>query len=152
MAKSKSKKKGKLNSQLYSPHIDIGDFVDGREDEQIRAPVWRGRCDGEQVRDPLCRGRRDGEQVRAPLWSGRDDELNFDIYMFKYQFLSSYQNVNRDGPYEKLVKASVLKLVIVMVLFTRLLEKPNDETALNLMNSCPVAVLEEYPNIIFAYG
>nr|VDC91153.1 unnamed protein product [Brassica rapa] len=90
MAKSKSKKKGKLNSQLYSPmHIDIGDFVDGREDEQIRAPVWRGRCDGEQVRDPLCRGRRDGEQVRAPLWSGRDDELNFDIYMFKYQFLSS---------------------------------------------------------------
>ncbi|KAH0927399.1 hypothetical protein HID58_019655, partial [Brassica napus] len=97
IAKSKSKKKGKLNSQLYSPHIDIGDFVDGREDEQIRAPVWRGRCDGEQVRDPLCRGRRDGEQVRAPLWSGRDDELNFDIYMFKYQFLSSYQNVNRDG-------------------------------------------------------
>ncbi|KAG5386157.1 hypothetical protein IGI04_037627 [Brassica rapa subsp. trilocularis] len=99
MAKSKSKKKGKLNSQLYSPHIDIGDFVDGREDEQIRAPVWRGRCDGEQVRDPLCRRRRDGEQVRAPLWRGRDDELNFDIYMFKYQFLSSYQNVNRDGPY-----------------------------------------------------
>ncbi|CAF2142843.1 unnamed protein product, partial [Brassica napus] len=39
-------------------------------------------------------GRRAGP---SPLWSGRDDELNFDIYMFKYQFLSSYQNVNRDG-------------------------------------------------------
>ncbi|KAL0787131.1 hypothetical protein Bca101_003377 [Brassica carinata] len=80
MAKSKSKKKEKLNSQLSSPHIDIGDFVDGRDDEQIRAPVWRGRCDGEQVRAPLWRGRRDGEQVRAPVWRGRDDELNFDIY------------------------------------------------------------------------
>nr|VDD29732.1 unnamed protein product [Brassica oleracea] len=38
VAKSKSKKKGKLNSQPSSPHIDIGDFVDGRDDEQIRAP------------------------------------------------------------------------------------------------------------------
>uniref|UniRef100_A0A0D3CH15 tRNAHis guanylyltransferase catalytic domain-containing protein n=1 Tax=Brassica oleracea var. oleracea TaxID=109376 RepID=A0A0D3CH15_BRAOL len=91
MAKSKSKKKGKLNSQPSSPHIDIGDFVDGRDDEQIRAPVWRGR----------------------------DDKLNFDIYRFSlvHEF-----------------------------------EKPNDETSLNLMNSCPAAVLEEYPNIIFAYG
>nr|AKI05728.1 truncated ICARUS1 [Arabidopsis thaliana] len=31
-------------------------------------------------------------------------------------------------------------------------EKPNDETALNLMNSCSAAVLEEFPDIIFAYG
>lgn len=31
-------------------------------------------------------------------------------------------------------------------------EKPNDEAALNLMNSCSAAVLEEYPDIIFAYG
>ncbi|CDY34497.1 BnaC04g13020D [Brassica napus] len=31
-------------------------------------------------------------------------------------------------------------------------EKPNDEAALNLMNSCSFAVLEEYPDIIFAYG
>ncbi|WZZ49894.1 hypothetical protein YC2023_050001 [Brassica napus] len=31
-------------------------------------------------------------------------------------------------------------------------EKPNDEAALNLMNSCSSAVLEEYPDIIFAYG
>ncbi|CAN6865587.1 unnamed protein product [Brassica oleracea] len=90
VAKSKSKKKGKLNSQPSSPHIDIGDFVDGRDDEQIRAPVRRGRCDGEQVRAPLWRGRRDGKQVRAPVWRGRDDELNFEIYRFKYQFLSSY--------------------------------------------------------------
>ncbi|KAL5728464.1 tRNA(His) guanylyltransferase [Ranunculus cassubicifolius] len=31
-------------------------------------------------------------------------------------------------------------------------EKPNDVQALNLMNSCAVALLEEFPDIIFAYG
>ncbi|KAL5751891.1 hypothetical protein ACOSP7_022066 [Xanthoceras sorbifolium] len=31
-------------------------------------------------------------------------------------------------------------------------EKPNDERALNLMNSCVVAMLEEYPDIVFSYG
>ncbi|XP_031250399.1 tRNA(His) guanylyltransferase 1-like [Pistacia vera] len=31
-------------------------------------------------------------------------------------------------------------------------EKPNDERALNLMNSCAVAMLEEYPDIVFSYG
>ena len=31
-------------------------------------------------------------------------------------------------------------------------EKPNDEKALKLMNSCAVAVLEEFEDIQFAYG
>lgn len=31
-------------------------------------------------------------------------------------------------------------------------EKPNDEKAVKLMNSCATAVLEEYPDIVFAYG
>ncbi|KAK8996185.1 hypothetical protein V6N11_076432 [Hibiscus sabdariffa] len=31
-------------------------------------------------------------------------------------------------------------------------EKPNDEKALNLMNQCAIAVLEEYPDIVFSYG
>ncbi|XP_071717656.1 tRNA(His) guanylyltransferase 1-like [Rutidosis leptorrhynchoides] len=31
-------------------------------------------------------------------------------------------------------------------------EKPNDEQALKLMNSCAVAVLEEFNDIVFAYG
>ncbi|KAJ0514997.1 putative tRNA(His) guanylyltransferase [Helianthus annuus] len=31
-------------------------------------------------------------------------------------------------------------------------EKPNDERALNLMNSCATSVLEKYPDIILAYG
>ena len=31
-------------------------------------------------------------------------------------------------------------------------EKPNDEQALKLMNSCAVAVLEEFQDIAFAYG
>ncbi|KAF8376724.1 hypothetical protein HHK36_031608 [Tetracentron sinense] len=31
-------------------------------------------------------------------------------------------------------------------------EKPNDEQALNLMNSCATAMLEEYPDIVFSYG
>lgn len=30
--------------------------------------------------------------------------------------------------------------------------KPNDEQALNLMNSCAAAVLEEFQDVIFAYG
>ena len=31
-------------------------------------------------------------------------------------------------------------------------EKPNDKQALNLMNSCAVAVLEEFQDITFSYG
>jgi len=31
-------------------------------------------------------------------------------------------------------------------------EKPNDEQALNLMNSCAAAVVEEFKDVIFAYG
>ncbi|KAK9949856.1 hypothetical protein M0R45_005367 [Rubus argutus] len=31
-------------------------------------------------------------------------------------------------------------------------KKPNDVVALNLMNSCAVAVSEEFPDIVFAYG
>ncbi|XP_031386624.1 tRNA(His) guanylyltransferase 1-like isoform X3 [Punica granatum] len=31
-------------------------------------------------------------------------------------------------------------------------EKPNDVRALNLMNSCATAVVEEYPDIVFSYG
>ncbi|XP_004288098.1 PREDICTED: tRNA(His) guanylyltransferase 1-like [Fragaria vesca subsp. vesca] len=31
-------------------------------------------------------------------------------------------------------------------------EKPNDVVALNLMNSCAVCVLEEFPDIVFSYG
>ncbi|KAF8377211.1 hypothetical protein HHK36_030584 [Tetracentron sinense] len=31
-------------------------------------------------------------------------------------------------------------------------EKPNDEQAFNLMNSCAAAMLEEYPDIVFSYG
>ncbi|KAJ4832535.1 tRNA-His guanylyltransferase [Turnera subulata] len=31
-------------------------------------------------------------------------------------------------------------------------ERPNDEKALNLMNSCAVSVLEEYPDLLFSYG
>ncbi|KAM5577537.1 hypothetical protein ABKV19_008066 [Rosa sericea] len=31
-------------------------------------------------------------------------------------------------------------------------EKPNDEIALNLMNSCAVSVSEEFPDIVFSYG
>ncbi|GKB24063.1 tRNA(His) guanylyltransferase 1-like protein isoform X1 [Tanacetum coccineum] len=31
-------------------------------------------------------------------------------------------------------------------------EKPNDERALNLMNSCATLVMERYPDIVFAYG
>ena len=31
-------------------------------------------------------------------------------------------------------------------------EKPNDGQALNLMNSCAVAVLEEFRDVVFSYG
>ncbi|KAJ8466925.1 hypothetical protein OPV22_029477 [Ensete ventricosum] len=31
-------------------------------------------------------------------------------------------------------------------------EKPNDENALNLMNSCAASMLEQFPDIVFAYG
>ncbi|XP_020592041.1 tRNA(His) guanylyltransferase 1-like isoform X2 [Phalaenopsis equestris] len=31
-------------------------------------------------------------------------------------------------------------------------DKPNDENALNLMNSCAVSMVEHFPDIVFAYG
>lgn len=31
-------------------------------------------------------------------------------------------------------------------------EKPNDKNALNLMNSCAVSMLVQFPDIVFAYG
>lgn len=31
-------------------------------------------------------------------------------------------------------------------------DKPNDENALNLMNSCAVSMVENFPDIVFAYG
>ncbi|KAK4356134.1 hypothetical protein RND71_025105 [Anisodus tanguticus] len=31
-------------------------------------------------------------------------------------------------------------------------KKPNDEKALNLMNACAIKVLENFSNVIFAYG
>lgn len=31
-------------------------------------------------------------------------------------------------------------------------EKPNDEHALNLMNSCAVAVMEKLSDLVFSYG
>ena len=31
-------------------------------------------------------------------------------------------------------------------------EKPNDGQALNLMNSCAVAVVKEFQDIVFSYG
>uniref|UniRef100_A0A1D1Z1G6 Putative tRNA(His) guanylyltransferase n=1 Tax=Anthurium amnicola TaxID=1678845 RepID=A0A1D1Z1G6_9ARAE len=31
-------------------------------------------------------------------------------------------------------------------------DKPNDERALNLMNLCAVLMLEQFPDIVFAYG
>ncbi|CAB4298280.1 unnamed protein product [Prunus armeniaca] len=31
-------------------------------------------------------------------------------------------------------------------------EKPNDEVALNLMNSCAICVSEEFPDVVFLYG
>ncbi|OMO75087.1 tRNAHis guanylyltransferase Thg1 [Corchorus capsularis] len=31
-------------------------------------------------------------------------------------------------------------------------EKPNDEKALKLMNQCAIAVLEEFPDVVFSYG
>lgn len=30
--------------------------------------------------------------------------------------------------------------------------KPNDDQALNLLNSCAKAMLEEYPDIVYSYG
>lgn len=31
-------------------------------------------------------------------------------------------------------------------------DKPNDEQALYLMNACAVSMLQEFPDIVFAYG
>lgn len=31
-------------------------------------------------------------------------------------------------------------------------DKPNDKTALDLMNECAKAVLEQFPDVMFSYG
>ncbi|KAF2577830.1 hypothetical protein F2Q68_00002490 [Brassica cretica] len=145
MAESKSKKKGKLNSQPSSPHIDIGEMTNRYElrcgEDDVTASMSELRC-----------GEDDGTASRSELRCGEDaDELNFDIYRFKYQFLSSYQNVNGDDSGEIDCALDGFGVILLAPTFHEF-EKPNDETALNLMNSCHAAVLEEYPNIIFAYG
>jgi hypothetical protein len=43
---------------------------------------------------------------------------------------------------------------LLFVRFSKLhaFEKPNDESALRLMNACATSMLEKFPDIVFAYG
>ncbi|KAK6922410.1 tRNAHis guanylyltransferase catalytic domain [Dillenia turbinata] len=69
----------------------------------------------------------------------------------KYEYVKSSEVVN---------KIAVPNIIIVRIdgcnfhRFSEVykFEKPNDEKALNLMNSCASAILEEFPEIMFSYG
>ncbi|KAL0834430.1 hypothetical protein Bca101_086319 [Brassica carinata] len=66
MAKSKSKKKGKLNSQPSSPHIDIGGEMTNRS--ELRC----GEDDATASRSELRCGEDDGTASRSEIRCGED--------------------------------------------------------------------------------
>lgn len=77
--------------------------------------------------------------------------LEFLMANSKYEYVKSFE-----------VEDDVLPLNLIIVRidgrdFRRFseaheFEKPNDAKALNLMNSCALSLLEEYPDIVFSYG
>ncbi|CAF1698326.1 unnamed protein product, partial [Brassica oleracea] len=75
MAKSKSKKKGNLNSQPSSPQIDNRDFVDGRDNEQIRE-LQCGEGNVTASMSKLRCGEDDRTASRSELRCGYDAATN----------------------------------------------------------------------------
>ncbi|XP_033147610.1 uncharacterized protein LOC103867714 [Brassica rapa] len=75
----------------------------------------------------------------------------------KYEYVKSFE---LEDEVMLLIQLNLPNLILVRIDgrdFSRFsqvheFEKPNDEAALNLLNSCSAAVLEEFPDIIFAYG
>lgn len=92
------------------------------------------------------------------FWKGHssvlEEELGHfgeDINIIKPEYIRSFQSGNKLMPFTWIV------VRIDGCHFHRFSDdhkfaKPNDEQALNLMNSCAVAVLEEFQDIIFSYG
>ncbi|KAL0650795.1 hypothetical protein Bca4012_093486 [Brassica carinata] len=75
MVKSMSKKKGNLHSQPSSLQIDIEDFVDGRDDEQIRE-LRCGEDDATASKSELRCGEDDRTASRSKLRCGDDAETS----------------------------------------------------------------------------
>ncbi|WVZ99391.1 hypothetical protein U9M48_044707 [Paspalum notatum var. saurae] len=71
---------------------------------------------------------------------------------------SEYEYVKREFEYDRHLPPS--NWIVVRIdgchfhRFSKIhaFEKPNDENALNLMNDCATAMLEKFPDIVFAYG
>ncbi|XP_038707365.1 tRNA(His) guanylyltransferase 2-like isoform X1 [Tripterygium wilfordii] len=69
----------------------------------------------------------------------------------KYEYVKSYELVDEVRP------PDIIVVRIDGCDFHRFSEvhefdRPNDERALNLMNACATSVLDEYPDVVFAYG
>ncbi|XP_048335653.2 tRNA(His) guanylyltransferase 1 isoform X1 [Ziziphus jujuba] len=69
----------------------------------------------------------------------------------KYEYVKSFE------PEDEVLLPNLIVVRIDGRDFRRFCEvhefvKPNDEIALNLMNSCAVSVMEKFPDIVFSYG
>ncbi|KAG9159360.1 hypothetical protein Leryth_025386 [Lithospermum erythrorhizon] len=78
-------------------------------------------------------------------------EFEGDICKIKPEFMKSFQFEN------KLLPSTWIVIRIDGCHFHKFsdihdFEKPNDTNALNLMNSCAMAVVEEFNDVVFAYG
>ncbi|KAF7825594.1 tRNA(His) guanylyltransferase 2-like [Senna tora] len=69
----------------------------------------------------------------------------------KYEYVKSFE-VEDEVMFPNLIVVRINGRNFTRFSQLHFLEKPFDEKALNLMNSCGVSVLQEYPDIVFAYG
>ncbi|CAH9081709.1 unnamed protein product [Cuscuta epithymum] len=93
----------------------------------------------------------------ANFWNNQES-LNKDVGVFREGIENLKSEYIKSFQYEsKLMPSTWIVIRIDGCHFHRFcdahsFEKPNDEQALNLMNSCAVAVVEEFTDIVFAYG
>ncbi|CAI9292292.1 unnamed protein product [Lactuca saligna] len=78
-------------------------------------------------------------------------EATVDMANSKYEYVKSFE-IEDEVMYPNLVVVRIDGCNFERFSEINEFEKPNDEKALNLMNSCATSVLEKYPDIILAYG
>ncbi|KAJ0885103.1 putative tRNA(His) guanylyltransferase [Helianthus annuus] len=74
-----------------------------------------------------------------------------DMANSKYEYVKSFESED-EVMYPNLIVVRIDGRNFARFSEVNEFEKPNDERALNLMNSCATSVLEKYPDIILAYG
>nr|GEY67380.1 tRNA(His) guanylyltransferase 1-like isoform X1 [Tanacetum cinerariifolium] len=69
----------------------------------------------------------------------------------KYEYVKSFE-LKDEVMYPNLIVVRIYRHNFERFSEINEFEKPNDERALNLMNFCATSVMQQYPDIVFAYG